>query len=89
MATHKVKSWPAYFQAMLDGNKKHDMRNMKDRDYRIGDTLRLQEYDPFEGKYTGREALFEITYITSIETPCALSGAMLDNSGCILSVEKI
>lgn len=89
IATHNVKSWPKYFQPILDGIKKHDMRNMKDREYKVGDILNLQEYDPFEGKYTGREAKFRITYITSRATPCALSSAMLDDNGCILSLEGV
>jgi hypothetical protein len=89
VSTHNVKSWPQYFQPMIDGIKKHDMRNMKDREYKVGDILNLQEYDPFKGEYTGREAKFEITYITSRSTPCALSSAMLDDNGCILSLTLI
>jgi isopenicillin N synthase-like dioxygenase len=87
--THNVKSWKQFFQLMLDGKKKHDMRNMKDREYKVGDILNLQEYDPFKGEYTGREAKFKITYITSSVTPCALSSAMLDDTACILSLELI
>lgn len=89
MTEHVVKSWPQYFTLMLTGKKKHDMRNMRDRDYKVNDTLLLQEYDPFKGEYTGREARFLITYITSNKTPCALSSAMLDDSGCILSLELL
>lgn len=89
MTEHVVKSWPQFFQPMLDGRKKHDMRNLKDRNYKINDTLLLQEYDPFKGEYTGREARFLITYVTSKATPCALSSAMLDDDGCILSLELL
>lgn len=89
MAEHVVKSWPQFFQLMIDGKKKHDMRNLKDRDYKVNDTLLLQEFDPFTGEYTGREARFLITYMTSTKTPCALSSAMLDDSGCILSLELL
>jgi len=89
MTHHIVKSWPKYFEPMLKGIKKHDMRNMKDRSYSVGDTMTLQEFDPFEGKYTGRTADFRITYKTNRETPCALSSAMLDDNAVILSVEKI
>ena len=89
VVTHNVKSWPAYFQPMLDGIKKHDMRNMKDRNYKVGDILNLQEFDPFKGEYTGREAKFRITYMTNKVTPCALSSAMLDDDAVILSVERV
>lgn len=85
---HKVKSWPAFFQAFKRGQKKHDMRDMKDRKYSVGDTLVLQEYDPFEGEYSGDELKMKITYITSRNTPCAFSSAALDRDYCILSLEN-
>jgi hypothetical protein len=49
----------------------------------------LCEYDPFGGGYTGRWALFEITYITSNDTPCAMSSNALARDACILSVSLI
>jgi hypothetical protein len=88
-ATHIVKSWPQYFQPMLDGTKRHDMRNKKDRDYKVGDLMLLQEFDPFKGEYTGREQLFKITYMTDNITPCALSSAYLDDNAVILSLELV
>lgn len=89
MATHKVKSWVPFFQAFKRGEKKHDMRDMFDRNYKVGDELLLQEYDPFEGRYTGHTLLMKITYITSRDTPCAFSSSALDKNYCILSLEKI
>lgn len=88
MAVHKVKSWPWFFQPMVDGEKKHDMRNT-DRNYRVGDTLILQEFDPRTGRYTGREHKMTITYITSRDTPCALSSNGLAQDHVILSVESL
>src|SRR4051812_12689992 len=70
---HRVKSWPHLFEATLSGIKTHELRRASDRDYRIGDTLRLQEFDPATERYTGREMIVRITYITSAEFPCALS----------------
>lgn len=86
---YEVKSWPQFFQPMIDGVKKHDMRNKRDREYKVGDRMLLREYDPFGGGYTGRSAVFEITYITSNDTPCALSSAGLGDDMAILSVELI
>jgi len=86
---HRIKSWPQFFQPMIDGLKKHDMRNMKDRDYKVGQVLLLQEFDPFGGGYTGREAMFRVTYITSNDTPCALSSAALEDGFAILSLERL
>ena len=86
MQVHKVKSWTSFFQAFRTGAKKHDMRDLKDRVYKVGDTLILQEYDPFKGEYTGEELSMKITYITSRDTPCAFSSAALDRDYCILSL---
>lgn len=89
MSTYNVKSWVAFFQAFKRGEKKHDMRDLKDRDYKVGDILNLQEYDPFKGNYTGDEMPMKITYITSHKTPCAFSSAALDKNYCILSLEPV
>lgn len=86
---HRVKSWPHLFEATLSGAKTHEMRKVDDRDYSVGDILRLCEYDPESKSYTGRELSVEITYITSAEFPCALSGAGLDKDYCILSIKKV
>jgi hypothetical protein len=87
MALHRVKSWVPFFQAFKRGEKKHDMRDMIDRDYKVGDELFLEEYDPFKGEYTGEVLRMKITYITSRDTPCALSSVALDKNYCILSLE--
>ena len=65
------------------------MRDLKDRNYKVGDILNLQEYDPFTGMYTGDEMRMKITYITSRDTPCAFSSAALDKNYCILSLEPL
>lgn len=83
---YEVKSWPAFFSAMISGKKTHDFRDMRDRKYAVGDRMLLREYDPFGGGYTGRVAQAYITYITSKVTPCAMSSAVLDPNFCVLSV---
>lgn len=85
---HTCKSWPHFFDAIVKGDKKHDLRH-NDRDFAIGDILLLQRYDPFAGKYTGEECKVKVTYITSNDTPCAFSSAVLDRSYCILSLELL
>ena len=62
------------------------MRRNADRDFQVGDFLRLCEYDPVTEAYSGRELVMEITYITSADFPCALSGEGLDPGYSILSV---
>jgi hypothetical protein len=85
---HRVKSWPTFFEATLAGVKTHDVRRITDRDYQVGDTLRLMEFDPEKRHYTGRELCVRITYITSATLPCALSEACLHPDYCILSITK-
>lgn len=87
--THDVKSWPHLFEATLRGTKTHEMRKIQDRDYRIGDMLNLMEFDPLTGKYSGRNLLVLVTYITSSEYPCALSEASLHPDYCILSIKRL
>lgn len=86
---HKVKSWPHLFQATLVGSKTHELRRATDRDYRVGDILCLQEFDPVTKCYTGRELKVRITYVTSAEFPCALSENALHPDFCILSIAKV
>lgn len=87
--TYSVKSWTFLFQAIKSGVKTHDIRDMRDRDYKVGDFLLLNEFDPATGKYTGDKLLVEITYITNTTTPCAMSSACLDKNFCVLSVKKV
>lgn len=84
-AVWEVKSWPVFFEAVLEGRKLHDLRT-DERDYAVGDTLRLREFDPNVQMYSGREAVRRISYITSAGRPCALSGDGLKTGFVILSL---
>jgi hypothetical protein len=86
LAHHKIKSWSHFFQAIADGKKKHDLRK-NDRNYQVGDSIMLLEYDNIAGEFTGREQEVDISYITSNRYPCAYSSAVLPNDYCILSLE--
>jgi hypothetical protein len=86
---HDVKSWCHLFQAFVSGDKLHDLRIL-DRDYQVGDCLVLREYDKQNEKYTGRNAVAEITYITSDQhVHCAFSPTVLDKNYGILSLRKV
>lgn len=87
--THMLKSWPEFFEQIITGNKTHELRRTDDRFFQVGDYLQLQEYDQETEKYTGREALAEITYITRKDSPCAYSDEALDSNFCILSIKFI
>lgn len=89
MTTHELKCWPEFFQAILERRKTHDLRRSDDRTFRVGDLLKLREFDPKSERYTGRDQTVEVTYITSADVPCALSGQAMDPAYCILSIKKL
>lgn len=51
---HELKIWPAYFDAVIDGNKTWELRK-NDRPFAVGDSLWLREYHPSSESYTGRD----------------------------------
>lgn len=56
------KVWPEYFQLILDGKKKYELR-LADWRCKKGDTLFLREWDPKSGEYSGREIEKKITMV--------------------------
>lgn len=85
----ELKSWSHFFDAIKAGQKRHDLRSKKDRNFHVGQRLRLMRYDNILGGYTGESMVVEVTYITSNDTPCAFSSAVLDRDYCILSLMKV
>jgi hypothetical protein len=60
---HDLKSWPENFQPVADGVKTFDIRTTE-RDFRVGDTFTLREWDPKANAYTGREThVMGITHV--------------------------
>ena len=59
--THDLKCWPEYFAAVRDGFKPFEVRKA-DRDFRVGDTLRLWEFDPALNIHTGAFFHRRVTY---------------------------
>lgn len=60
--THKLKCWPVYFDPIRRAVKSFEVRN-NDRDFKAGDTLVLEEYEPVSKKYTGRVERRLVTYV--------------------------
>lgn len=59
---HELKTWPEYFGAVKRGNKSFEIR-VNDRDFKVGDTLVLNEYDPHTASYSGDSIECIVTYI--------------------------
>ena len=85
---HDLKSWPELFEAIIAGSKLHELRRT-DRAFAVGDELLLREFDPKSAAYTGRTTRVRVTYITSANSPCALSETAVNPGFCILSIEKM
>lgn len=62
LTVHKVKILPKYFEKVKSGVKTFEYRK-DDRDYKVGDRLKLMEYDLEIGRCTGNILEVEITYI--------------------------
>lgn len=72
--THRLKSWPASFSAVLSGRKRFEFRK-DDRtpQFQPGDIVDLREFDPFDQDgdapsmqargYTGRRAIYFVGYV--------------------------
>jgi hypothetical protein len=56
------KTWPEFFQAILDGKKTFELR-LADFECKPGDVLVLREWDPKTKSYTGRVIEKTATYV--------------------------
>ena len=59
---HHIKCYVTYFDDIVDGKKTFVLR-FNDRDYRVNDTLILQEYNSIYNKYTGRSLEARVVYL--------------------------
>jgi len=66
----KKKTWPNFFQRILDGKKTTDIR-LADFEINEGDILVLEEYDPKTKEYTGRTLKKKIKNLNKVSlTDC-------------------
>ena len=69
MTVHQLKTWPVYFQAIVDGDKTFEYR-VDDRGFKTGDQVRLREYTPYkDASYTGREIVATIGFLLPLQAP--------------------
>lgn len=83
---HTVRSWAHFFDAIAAGKKTHDLRK-DDRNYQVGDVLRLERFDNINGHATGETVDVDVTYITNRNAPCAFSSSVVEPGYCILSIQ--
>ena len=62
MSIIKKKIWPEYFEAVISGKKKYELR-LNDFEIKEGDKMILEEWDPKTNKYTGRKIDKKVTYV--------------------------
>jgi len=62
---HDLKCSIPYFTAVSSGIKRFELR-FNDRDYKVGDYLKLQEYCSVSKKYTGLFIYVEVLYILNL-----------------------
>lgn len=80
---HELKTWPQFYQPIIDGTKTFELRN-DDRYFSAGDILHLREYDPFKGIYTGQEAKANVTFVMR-----RWSELGLKDGYCIMSIANV
>jgi len=80
MVRHELKILPEFFRDLISERKTFEIRK-NDRDYHIGDVLRLKEWDPINQRFTGKMCDRMVTYI--------LHGGQygIEEGYCIMSFE--
>ncbi len=62
MTCHDLKISPQYYEAVISGEKKFELRK-NDRGFKVGDTVNLREWS--NGQYSGRQSKYRIGYLLS------------------------
>ena len=62
MTHHNLKCWPKYFAEIGWGRKTFEVR-FNDRNYRVGDTIELREFDPVRQMYSGLWIFVHVSYV--------------------------
>ncbi len=66
---HELKQYPEHFENVISGKKTFEVRK-NDRDYKVGDLLALNEYNPETKEYTNRSCIVYIDYILDNSEYC-------------------
>lgn len=77
--THELKTYPEYFEEVWAGRKLAEVRDCKGRNFHVGDTVLLREWNVDSQVYTGRVLSVSITHI--------LTGLGLQEGWAMLSIK--
>jgi len=69
---HILKIWPMFFESVIAGDKRFEIRRNENRGFQKGDVVVLTEYNPEMTepfRITGREVIAEITYVSDFNQP--------------------
>ncbi|MEK7564842.1 MAG: DUF3850 domain-containing protein [Patescibacteria group bacterium] len=80
MAIINKKVWPEYFQKIILGEKKFELR-LADFEVNKGDTLVLEEWNQDKKEYTGRKVEVTATYISKTKGLTFWPKEEIDNYG--------
>ena len=83
---HELKQEHRHFEDVLKGLKTFEVRK-NNRDYRVGDLLALNEYDPYSG-YSGRCCLVYIDYILNDEEYCKDGYVIMAIKPCVVHLYR-
>lgn len=64
---HDLKILPEFFDQVLHGIKRAEIRRTDDRTFVAGEQIRLWEWDGKKKKYTGQCMLVEILHVQALE----------------------
>ena len=81
MTTHCLKTWRSMYDLVKRGQKTFEYRR-NDRNFQVGDILKLEEYDRDGAYYTGAWADVRVTLVVE-DAPGLPAGF------CIMQIERI
>lgn len=82
LTIHELKTWKKYFNDVWEYRKFFEIRR-NDRDFKVGDFLRLMEYDHETKEFTGRECTVEVKFILHGDTFGVQTGY------CVMSIQRL
>lgn len=81
---HELKTWPPQFQSIWDGLKTFEVRSTRDRRFVVGQRIKLREWRPANGEYTGRTMVVRVTYVL---TGAADMGINISTDTAVFSIK--